>query len=380
MAGKKFLYLMCLVTVCFGWPAGWGTALAQDGWRIRINIPECQLYLYRGSEVYQHFFVAVGRSNSPSPIGNFKIINKALDPTWYPPDGRKPVPPGPQNPLGRYWMGLNRPGYGIHGNNAAWSIGNPVSRGCFRMYNNDIKLLFSLIPVGTPVEITYLTVVGELDQNRQPWLKILPDIYHREDQGGIVQKTLTGLGWNGEPHPVALQELLSRQKPILFEVPSRIRVEGDLQGWDAFYWNQRIYLAAAPAAPGEEREFAGYRCFQDLADQNPGQWKYEWSDDHRSVAIYRFKLYLNGIPLPGAGKRDNERRLWVDFRQIASELNLEPFQPPAAGSQPDESTGEPEWLELDTLVSGRPGFSYIWYETTWTLRLEYRPEAVDHGF
>ena len=130
-------------TTCFG----------DNPWSIQINIPEFKLYLYQAKTIYQVFNIAVGKQEKPSPLGEFRVANKVLEPTWYPPDGKPPVPPGPENPLGKYWLGLNIEGYGIHGNTAAWSIGSPASLGCFRLYNKDIQKLFELVPVGTPVQI-----------------------------------------------------------------------------------------------------------------------------------------------------------------------------------------------------------------------------------
>ena len=100
---------------------------AENLWWIRINIPEFKLYLYNGKELHQTYEVAVGKLDTPSPVGDFRIINKIYNPTWYPPSGGTPVVAGPDNPLGKYWMGLNIEGYGIHGNAAPNSIGHSVS-------------------------------------------------------------------------------------------------------------------------------------------------------------------------------------------------------------------------------------------------------------
>ena len=77
----------------------------------------------------------------------FHVISKVVDPTWTPPDspwaqGELPVPPGPDNPLGTRWMGLNVTGVGIHGTNDPSSIGYSVSHGCIRMQIPDVERLF----------------------------------------------------------------------------------------------------------------------------------------------------------------------------------------------------------------------------------------------
>jgi lipoprotein-anchoring transpeptidase ErfK/SrfK len=94
----------------------------------------------------------------PTPIGTFRIITKQKNPVWNPPDsawaaGMGPIPPGPGNPLGTRWMGLNSPGIGMHGTPAPSSIGTAASHGCIRMKIPDAEDLFDRVFVGTPVQI-----------------------------------------------------------------------------------------------------------------------------------------------------------------------------------------------------------------------------------
>jgi lipoprotein-anchoring transpeptidase ErfK/SrfK len=66
--------------------------------------------------------------------------------------GRKLVlPPGPNNPVGMYWIGLNRPGFGIHGTRHPETIGSRESHGCFRLTNWDIVTLARMLRTGVPV-------------------------------------------------------------------------------------------------------------------------------------------------------------------------------------------------------------------------------------
>ena len=106
--------------------------------RIVIDESSHSLTLIRPGQAPVVFGVAVGQSAYPTPTGSFHIISKVVDPTWTPPDspwaqGALPVPPGPDNPLGTRWMGLNVTGVGIHGTNDPSSIGYSVSHGCIRM-------------------------------------------------------------------------------------------------------------------------------------------------------------------------------------------------------------------------------------------------------
>jgi lipoprotein-anchoring transpeptidase ErfK/SrfK len=117
------------------------------------------LTLYHGTTLVRRFPVATGQAIYPTPSGLWHIMDKQLDPWWYPPTydawakGLKPVPPGPSNPLGTRWMGLNAPGVGIHGTDAPSSIGYSASHGCIRMQVPDAEWLFERVSVGTPVVI-----------------------------------------------------------------------------------------------------------------------------------------------------------------------------------------------------------------------------------
>jgi len=117
------------------------------------------LTLYRGDHYVRQFHVATGQAIYPTPLGQFQIVVKWENPTWYPPTqdawakGLKPVPPGPNNPLGTRWMGLSAPGVGIHGTDEPASIGYSESHGCIRMLVPDAEWLFDHVTVGTPVFI-----------------------------------------------------------------------------------------------------------------------------------------------------------------------------------------------------------------------------------
>jgi L,D-transpeptidase ErfK/SrfK len=117
------------------------------------------LTLYNGSKFVRRFHVATGQAAYPTPLGDFKIVVKWRNPTWYPPTqdawakGLKPVPPGPDNPLGTRWMGISAPGVGIHGTDEPASIGYSQSHGCIRMFVPDAEWLFDHVQIGTPVFI-----------------------------------------------------------------------------------------------------------------------------------------------------------------------------------------------------------------------------------
>ncbi len=117
-----------------------------------------RLELFNFQRLRKRFRVATGESVYPTPLGRFRIVVKWRNPWWYPPNSRwakglKPVPPGPDNPLGTRWMGLSEPGVGIHGTPNGGSIGYSVSHGCIRMYIPDAEWLFNTVDIGSQVFI-----------------------------------------------------------------------------------------------------------------------------------------------------------------------------------------------------------------------------------
>jgi lipoprotein-anchoring transpeptidase ErfK/SrfK len=117
------------------------------------------LKLYDGRRLVRTFHVATGQAIYPTPSGVWRIVDKQRNPWWYPPTtsawahGLKPIPPGPGNPLGTRWMGLDASGVGIHGTNAPASIGYSASHGCVRMQVPEAEWLFQHVHLGTPVVV-----------------------------------------------------------------------------------------------------------------------------------------------------------------------------------------------------------------------------------
>jgi lipoprotein-anchoring transpeptidase ErfK/SrfK len=116
-----------------------------------------RLTWYRGKRKIT-FPVAVGQATYPTPAGNFSVIQKQRNPTWFPPSspwaaGLGPVPPGVDNPLGTRWIGTSAPAIGMHGTPVSSSIGTRASHGCIRMYIRDAERLYELVEIGTPVYI-----------------------------------------------------------------------------------------------------------------------------------------------------------------------------------------------------------------------------------
>ena len=119
--------------------------------RIVISIADRKLALVEEGKVLKTYPIAVGTHHTPSPDGDFVIVNRAKDPVYRHRD--KEIPPGKDNPLGTRWMGLSMKGYGIHGTNVQSSVGKAASHGCFRMRKEDVEELYTLVQVGDNVTV-----------------------------------------------------------------------------------------------------------------------------------------------------------------------------------------------------------------------------------
>ncbi len=136
---------------------------------IYINLAEYRLYYFpeqKDADVLS-FPISIGRGDWATPVGMTHIVSKLINPAWYPPqsireehaaDGESlpaMVPPGPDNPLGRYALKLDLPGYLIHGTNKPYGIGMKVTHGCIRLHPEDMDVLFQRVAANTSVQIVW---------------------------------------------------------------------------------------------------------------------------------------------------------------------------------------------------------------------------------
>lgn len=133
-----------------------------------INLAELRLYYFEPNSNRVHTYpVGIGKQGWRTPKASTRITQRKRDPEWRAPASiiaayakrgkaiRHVIPPGPDNPLGKYALRLALPGYLIHGTNNHKGVGRRVSHGCIRMYANDIEALYNLVQVGTPVRIVH---------------------------------------------------------------------------------------------------------------------------------------------------------------------------------------------------------------------------------
>jgi lipoprotein-anchoring transpeptidase ErfK/SrfK len=130
--------------------------------RIEIDKSRQTVKAFDPSGVLVAFFPAtVGSEEKPSPSGSLKVVSADANPNYrYNPDykfkGVKSkkaftIKPGPNNPVGSYWIGLSAEGYGIHGTPNPSKVSKSESHGCVRLTNWDAGLLGRNIKKGTPV-------------------------------------------------------------------------------------------------------------------------------------------------------------------------------------------------------------------------------------
>ena len=122
--------------------------------RLVIRLTQRRVYVYRGDRVQTSYPIAIGRAGWETPTGTFKILHMERDPSWEHPLNGQVIPPGPNNPLGRRWIGFWTDGknfIGFHGTPNERLIGQAVSHGCIRMRNRDVEALYDQVTVGTPV-------------------------------------------------------------------------------------------------------------------------------------------------------------------------------------------------------------------------------------
>jgi len=124
----------------------------QGHFTVSVNKTTNELRLTDNGKFFKRYRVGTGEY-SKTPVGEFKITARIANPPWWRSDG-KTIPFGdPENILGTHWLGLNVPGYGIHGTWDTNSIGKQATAGCIRLLNDDIAELYMVLPVGTPVVI-----------------------------------------------------------------------------------------------------------------------------------------------------------------------------------------------------------------------------------
>jgi L,D-transpeptidase ErfK/SrfK len=155
---------------------------------IVIDIATRTLYWSAHGALKARYPVGVGRTDWTTPAGRYRIVARREDPAWRVPQSIQDelrargeevvrfVPPGPENPLGKHWIQLSAPGYGLHGTNAPTSVGKYASHGCMRLLPEHVERLYREARDGTPVEIVYEPVKLARDALGSVYLEVHLDV------------------------------------------------------------------------------------------------------------------------------------------------------------------------------------------------------------
>lgn len=214
-----------------------------------INVAELRLYYYPPVEKgetsrVETYPIGIGRAGYDTPLGVTKTTMRLENPAWYPPHSMREeaaargepapavVPPGPDNPLGDYAILLDIPGYLIHGTNRPDGIGMRASRGCIRMYPEDIEAIFGRIADKTQVNIVEQPVKIGWD-GEQAYAQAFQALDEQEQGMSSLLEALAQLDSIAETPPVDYQELR-----LMMEAP-----------------NGQV-IALSPYAPSPEEEDA----------------------------------------------------------------------------------------------------------------------------
>jgi len=135
--------------------------------KVAISLRARALQAYDAAgRLLAHFPCSIARRVDKRPVGSLRVMVIIRDPSYtFNPDvfpesaeGRRLkrkllLPPGPNNPVGTAWIGLDRPGYGMHGTPRPEEVGRTESHGCFRLANWNAVTILKMVDVGTPVEV-----------------------------------------------------------------------------------------------------------------------------------------------------------------------------------------------------------------------------------
>ena len=136
---------------------------------IVLNLANMRMFYYppKQPDALFTYPLGIGREGWNTPLGQTTVVAKTVNPAWTVPESIRRehaakgdplpavVPPGPDNPLGKYALSLGFNRYLIHGTNKPYGVGMQVSHGCVRLYPEDIEVLFEKTSVGMPVRIVH---------------------------------------------------------------------------------------------------------------------------------------------------------------------------------------------------------------------------------
>ncbi len=203
---------------------------------IVLNVVQRLLFLFESGELRAHYPVGLGRPDWPTPLGRFRIASKEQDKDWcVPPSIQEEmraqgqpvleiVPPGPDNPLGAHWLGLDRGAIGFHGTIAPASVYHYRSHGCIRLHPDDAAALYERVEVGTRVDIVYEPVLLGLAADGAILAEVNEDIYARGyDLSESLRRMIEQRGWGAKIDWAQVEEVARLRDGIARRIDSSAR-------------------------------------------------------------------------------------------------------------------------------------------------------------
>ncbi len=201
----------------------------DDG--IVINIPERMLYFFRNGELRSSFPAGVGMHSWRTPTGHFTVVSKQRNPTWYVPRSiqqemsrkgvpvRAVVPPGPDNPLGRYAIKLSLPGVLIHETIWPSSVYQFRSHGCIRLLPRDIEAFFRDVEIGDRGEILYMPIKIAVSDQGRVYFEVHRDAYKEvRDMRSEARKVIELRGLSDKVNWDKVETMLKEQSGVADDV------------------------------------------------------------------------------------------------------------------------------------------------------------------
>lgn len=121
-----------------------------------VNLGDRRAYVYKAGEVIASYPIAIGKKGWETPTGSFRVTDMEEYPIWQHPITGKIFPSGADSPLGARWIGFwsdGRNAIGFHGTPDTHLLGSAISHGCIRMRNDDVRLLYQQVSIGTLVSV-----------------------------------------------------------------------------------------------------------------------------------------------------------------------------------------------------------------------------------
>ena len=194
---------------------------------ILLNIPQRMVFLFRNNQLVRAYPAAVGRPTWQTPVGRVTVTRKDVDPIWIVPTSiqdemretgqpvQTVVPPGPDNPLGKFRIRVGDTGLAIHGTNAPQSIFGYRTHGCVRLAPDNIADLYGRVNAGDAVDFVYAPVLLAVDPGGGVYLEVSRDIYDRGlDTAKTAATAADALGVTSRLDPARVRDVLRARRGV----------------------------------------------------------------------------------------------------------------------------------------------------------------------